>query len=74
MNKPLAIAFAAVVATIASARAQTYPTRPITMIVPLAAGGPTDVIGRTVAEHLWASPGQPVVVENITGAAGIKAQ
>lgn len=52
------------------ARAQTYPTRPITMIVPFAPGGPTDVIGRIVAEGMRSSLGQPVVIENVTGAAG----
>jgi tripartite-type tricarboxylate transporter receptor subunit TctC len=52
------------------ARAQTYPARPITMIVPFAPGGPTDVIGRVVAEGMRASLGQPVVIENVTGAAG----
>src|SRR6516165_4536011 len=52
------------------ARAQTYPARPITMIVPFAPGGPTDVIGRIVAEGMRASLGQPVVIENVTGAAG----
>jgi tripartite-type tricarboxylate transporter receptor subunit TctC len=47
-----------------------YPSRPITMIVPFAAGGPTDVIGRIVAEGMRASLGQPVIIENVTGAAG----
>jgi tripartite-type tricarboxylate transporter receptor subunit TctC len=52
------------------ARAQTYPSRPITMIVPFAAGGPTDVVGRIMAERLRASLGQTVVIENVTGAGG----
>ena len=52
------------------ARAQAYPARPITMIVPYAAGGPTDTIGRTVAERMRAELGQPIVLENVTGAAG----
>lgn len=52
------------------ARAVDYPSRPITMIVPFAAGGPTDVIGRIVAEGMRASLGQPVIIENVTGAAG----
>ena len=52
------------------ARAQAYPTRPITMIVPFAAGGPTDVIGRVVAEGMRASLGQPIIIENVTGAGG----
>jgi tripartite-type tricarboxylate transporter receptor subunit TctC len=52
------------------ARAQAYPSRPITMIVPFAAGGPTDVIGRVVAEGMRASLGQPIILENVTGATG----
>jgi tripartite-type tricarboxylate transporter receptor subunit TctC len=52
------------------ARAQTYPTRPITMVVPFAAGGATDVIGRIMAERMKSSLGQPVIVENVTGALG----
>ena len=53
------------------ARAQTYPARPITMIVPFAAGGTTDVIGRVVAERMGQSLGQPIIIENVTGADGI---
>jgi tripartite-type tricarboxylate transporter receptor subunit TctC len=53
------------------ASAQTYPTRPITMVVPFAAGGPTDTITRIVAEHMRASLGQTVIVENVTGADGV---
>ena len=52
------------------ARAQTYPSRPITMIVPYAAGGPTDTVGRVVAERMRAELGQPVVLENVAGAGG----
>jgi tripartite-type tricarboxylate transporter receptor subunit TctC len=52
------------------ASAQAYPTRPITMIVPYAAGGPTDVGGRMMAEGMRRSLGQPVIVENVTGADG----
>src|SRR6202048_4029645 len=52
------------------ARAQTYPARPITMVVPFAAGGPSDVIGRVFAERMRASLGQPIVIENVTGAGG----
>lgn len=53
-----------------AARAQTYPTRPITMIVPLAAGGLTDVVGRVVADRMTKSIGQPIIVENVSGADG----
>src|SRR5258708_4139527 len=49
---------------------QGYPSRPITVVVPFAAGGPTDVIGRIVAEHMRASLGQPVIIENVGGASG----
>ena len=52
------------------ASAQTYPSRPITMIVPFPAGGPSDVIGRLLAERMRASLGQPVITENVPGAAG----
>jgi tripartite-type tricarboxylate transporter receptor subunit TctC len=52
------------------ARAQTYPTRPITMIVPFPAGGPTDLVGRVMAERMRASLGQTVIVENVSGADG----
>jgi tripartite-type tricarboxylate transporter receptor subunit TctC len=52
------------------ARAQTYPTRPITMIVPVAAGGITDVVGRVVADRMTKSIGQPIIVENVSGAEG----
>src|SRR5690349_9477850 len=57
-------------ATSRFARAQAYPTRPITMIVPYPAGGPTDTVGRTVAQHMQAQLGQPIILENVTGAAG----
>src|SRR5262245_48654493 len=55
------------------ALAQSYPSRPITMIVPVAAGGSTDIVGRAVAERMKATLGQPVVVENVTGAGGTTA-
>ncbi len=52
------------------AKAQTYPTRPITMIVPLAAGGGIDATGRVLADRMRRSLGQPVIIENVTGADG----
>jgi tripartite-type tricarboxylate transporter receptor subunit TctC len=52
------------------APAQTYPSHPITMGMPFAAGGPGDVLARILAERMRISLGQPVIVENITGAAG----
>jgi tripartite-type tricarboxylate transporter receptor subunit TctC len=53
-----------------SARAQAYPSRPITIIEPFAAGGPLDTIGRIMAERMRVSLGQPVIVENVAGASG----
>jgi tripartite-type tricarboxylate transporter receptor subunit TctC len=52
------------------ARAQAYPSRPITMIVGYGVGGPTDTIARIIAERMKSALGQSIVVENITGAAG----
>jgi tripartite-type tricarboxylate transporter receptor subunit TctC len=52
------------------AGAQTYPSRPITMIVSIAAGGSGDAIGRVVAERMRKSLGQPIIIENISGADG----
>ena len=52
------------------ARAQNYPTRPITIVMPCAAGGATDVIARNVGERMKAYLGQPVIIENVTGASG----
>ena len=58
------------VCTAAPASAETYPTHPITMIVPLAPGGSTDTLGRIMAKAMQTTLGQPVVVENVAGAAG----
>jgi tripartite-type tricarboxylate transporter receptor subunit TctC len=52
------------------ASAQAYPTRPITMIVPFAAGGTTDAMARMLAERMRGSLGQPIIIENIGGADG----
>lgn len=60
----------AALAIATSAGAQTYPTRPITMVVPFAAGGTSDVIARTVAEQMTVALGQSVVIENVGGAGG----
>jgi tripartite-type tricarboxylate transporter receptor subunit TctC len=62
--------FAAAFGNVAIAAEQFYPSRPITMIVPFAAGGPTDTIARILAEHMRVSLDQPVILENVTGAAG----
>ena len=66
----LAAGAAALPAISRIARAQTYPARPITMIVPQAAGGVLDVIGRILAERMRAPLGQPVIIENVSGADG----
>ncbi len=55
------------------AQAQTYPTRSITMIVPFAAGGPTDVIARIVTGHMAQTLGQSIIIENVVGAGGTTA-
>src|SRR3954465_2896141 len=55
------------------AQAQTYPTRPITMIVPFAAGGPTDVVARIVTGHMAQTLGQSIIIENVVGAGGTTA-
>src|ERR1700730_16906647 len=52
------------------ASAQAYPTRPITMNVPYAAGGPLDVMARVVADGLRGALGQTIVIENVAGAGG----
>lgn len=54
-----------------AAAAQNYPTRTITMIVPFAAGGPTDLLGRLLAQRMGEILGQTVIVENVTGAGGM---
>jgi tripartite-type tricarboxylate transporter receptor subunit TctC len=53
------------------ARAQAYPSRPITMIVPYLAGGPADGLARPLAERMGKALGQPVVVENVPGQSGV---
>jgi tripartite-type tricarboxylate transporter receptor subunit TctC len=68
-----ALVTAAVLATLAlpgAATAQSYPSRPITMVVPFAAGGPVDTNARLLADKMKSSLGQPVIVENVSGAAG----
>src|SRR5262249_31896197 len=54
-----------------AAQAQTYPSRPVVMVVPYAAGGTFDVMGRIMATRMGELLGQPVIVENTTGAGGI---
>ena len=66
----LAVGATALPAVSRIARAQTYPTRPVTLIVPWPAGGPSDTIARIIAERTGAALSQPVIVENVTGASG----
>jgi tripartite-type tricarboxylate transporter receptor subunit TctC len=71
MRQTLAAAFIATFALIGAGHTQDYPTRPITMVVPFAAGGPTDVLARVVADRMGQLLGQQVVVENVGGAGGM---
>ena len=66
----LAVGAAALPVLSGIARAQTYPTRPITMIVSAAAGSNIDVVGRILAEGMRKSLSQPIIIENIGGADG----
>jgi tripartite-type tricarboxylate transporter receptor subunit TctC len=61
---------AALPAASRDAGAQSYPSRPITIVVPFAAGGALDVVGRLLVERMRGSLGQPIIIENVTGADG----
>ena len=66
-----AAALAVMLAWAGAAAAQDYPTRPVTMVVPFAAGGPIDLLGRLIQPALAKALGQPVVIENVTGGGGM---
>jgi tripartite-type tricarboxylate transporter receptor subunit TctC len=66
----VAVAFTLLAASLASAQSQNVPSRPITMVVPVSAGGAMDTVARIVAEGMRASLSQPVIIENVTGASG----
>src|SRR5438132_586870 len=69
----LPVILAAILLSLAAgepARAQSYPARPVTVIVPFAAGGATDTLARFLAEQIRPILGQPIVIENVAGAAG----
>ena len=68
--KRLLIAAAFVAAFSVSAAAQSYPSRPVTLIAPFPAGGPLDTIARIISEPMRIALGQPVIIENVTGAGG----
>ncbi len=70
LKKTLLGAVAALALWTGAAFAQAYPTKPVTVIVPFAAGGPTDVIARIVGEHMSKTLGQQLVIENVVGAGG----
>jgi tripartite-type tricarboxylate transporter receptor subunit TctC len=70
MRKAVFVALIALVALCNGARADNYPSRPITIVVPFAAGGPSDAMARILAERMKLSLGQPLLIENVTGAAG----
>src|SRR5258708_2144212 len=66
----LAASAAALPAVAGIARAQAYPTRPMRLLVGFAPGGPNDIVARLMGERLSAVWGQPVVIDNVTGAGG----
>jgi tripartite-type tricarboxylate transporter receptor subunit TctC len=70
MKRLLAVLSAAMAMAATSAFAQNYPTRPVTIIVPFAAGGPTDIISRVVGEYFSKALGQQFIIENLAGAGG----
>jgi tripartite-type tricarboxylate transporter receptor subunit TctC len=71
MKTIVAAALGLILAAAAPARAQDWPTRPVTMVVPFPAGGPVDLVARLLSQRLTESLGQPVIVENIGGAGGM---
>jgi tripartite-type tricarboxylate transporter receptor subunit TctC len=70
MKKILTAVLVLLAGAVTAAQAQTYPSKPITIIVPFAAGGPTDALARAVSEQMRQALGQTIVIENVTGAAG----
>lgn len=71
MIKIGAFLVAALLLTNSAVRAQTYPSRPITLVIPFAVGGSNDIVGRVIGKKLSEAWGQPVVVENRSGAGGV---
>jgi len=70
MKKQLLVGTIVIACGMGTAAAQVYPSRPVTMVVPFAAGGPTDTLARTLAERMRARLGKAVIIENVTGAGG----
>src|SRR5262245_57078558 len=69
MLKVLAVVLASI-AGMTHASAQTYPSKPVTIVVPFAAGGPSDAMARILGDRMKATLGQSFVIENVTGAGG----
>jgi tripartite-type tricarboxylate transporter receptor subunit TctC len=65
------VALGAMLGGAIGAQAQSFPSKPVTLVVPFPAGGITDIVARIVADHMKASLGQPVIVENVGGAGGM---
>ena len=70
MKRLIAAAIVAVLTGSAPVSAETFPSRPITIIVPFAAGGPTDALARILGDRMRQTLGQPIVIEDVTGAGG----
>ncbi len=66
--RDLAVLLAVVLAGVTGVRAETFPSKPITLIVPFPAGGPTDAVARIMSEHMSRTLGQSILVETVTGA------
>ena len=71
MRRTMQIVLATILLACGPARAEDWPARPVTMVVPYAAGGPTDVIGRLFAQQMGEALGRQIVVENVPGAGGM---
>jgi tripartite-type tricarboxylate transporter receptor subunit TctC len=71
MTRTAALLAAALALTGTAGRAQTYPSRQITLVIPFAVGGSNDMVGRAIGKKLTEAWGQPVVVENRAGAGGV---
>jgi tripartite-type tricarboxylate transporter receptor subunit TctC len=69
-NRLILLAALGLVCATTEAGAQSYPSRPITMVVPFAAGAPVDMVGRLIAQRMRVPLGQPIILENVSGAAG----
>src|SRR6201987_376283 len=71
MRRLMLSATLALASLMGAASAQDFPTHPLTMVIPFAAGGPTDVLGRVVGARMGEVLGQQIVIENVGGAGGM---